>query len=84
MPTKDYQPRTEPPWDAFAAEVDAGVIRLTEQQMEYLRGRLAGRSHKEVAEDMGLKTFPGFRLRGRLIDGWEKLTEIRHNQQAAS
>jgi hypothetical protein len=86
MPSKSYQPRREPAWADFLAEVEAGVIRITEQQRKYLDGRLSGLSHQDVVAGLGLKTFPGFRLRGRLIDGWERLLEIRNEQrkQAAS
>ena len=73
-------PRIEPDWSSFLHEVEAGVILLNADQRRYVESRVSGADHAVTAAVMGLKKFPGYRLRGRLIDGWEQLTKIRENQ----
>ncbi len=74
--TSKPAPRVEPDWSRFMEAVDAGVIRLTADQRRYVESRVSGADHNVTAAVMGLKKFPGYRLRGRLIDGWEKLERL--------
>ena len=79
-PVSTYKPVPEPDWRQVLAAVEDGTIKVTADMEAYLNQRAVGLDHAAAAARVGLQKFPGFILRRRLIDGWDRLGQIRASQ----
>lgn len=69
--------RIEPDWSRLLAAIEGGLVRVTDQQLQYVNARVDGATHFAAVEVLNLKGFAGWKLRGRLIDGADELSRLQ-------